>query len=174
MVGKRSQELVELVDVYRTVLELAGSVPLPTADTYPIEGTSLVPLLRGGGGARWKPKPALTMYPRCPPNATPGQDWQMDACIHSIERSEFAFMGYSMRVDAAFDSSSYRYTEFVAWNGTSLQPMWERVHSVELYNHSQPCERGTIFDCFENVNVAKDAPAGLMAELRSTLRSSYT
>ena len=135
MAGKRSQELVELVDIYRTVLDLAN-VPLPTGDTYPIEGTSLAPLL-GQAGPGWTPKVALTMYPRCPPSLVPGKDWQGDSCIHSVERSEFAVMGLSMRVDAEFDSHSYRFTKWVAWNGTSLSPIWDDVHAVELYNHSE-------------------------------------
>jgi arylsulfatase A-like enzyme len=67
MVGQRSQHLVELVDIYRTVLDLAGA-PEPTGDTLPIEGVSLAPLL--GGGGTWKPKPALTMYPRVSTLAT--------------------------------------------------------------------------------------------------------
>ena len=125
-----------------------------------MEGTSLAPLL--GGEGTWSSKVALTMYPRCPPGEP---DWKDDACIHTIERSEFAFMGYSMRVDAVFDELSYRYTEWVAWNGTSLTPMWDGVHSIELYNHSQPCRKGTIFDCYENVNVVKAAPKGLVEEV---------
>jgi hypothetical protein len=166
MVGKRSQHLVELVDIYRTVLDLAGA-PEPTSDTIPIEGVSLAPLL-GGGGA-WNPKPALTMYPRCPPGEP---DWKDDACIHTVERTEFAFMGYSMRVDAN-DGYSYRYTEWVAWDGDTLSPVWEHVHAVELYNHSAPCSAGTIFDCFENENGAKDAPPQLLRELNAALRVAF-
>lgn len=182
--GKRSQELVELVDVYRTVLDLAN-VSLPSNDTYPVEGVSLAPLLGAGEGegeegegsggrARWQSKVALTMYPRCPSDPKPGKDWVKDACIHTVERSEFAFMGYSMRADARFDGHSYRYTEYVAWNGSSLAPERpRRVHSAELYNHSAPCDRGTIFDCFENVNLVHRAPVGLLQELRDTLRRAY-
>ena len=51
--GQRSQEIVELVELFRTVLDLA-SVPLPTGDSYPIEGTSLAPLWKG---APWKLHP---------------------------------------------------------------------------------------------------------------------
>ena len=61
-VGTRSGELVELVDLYRTILDVAGA-PEPATDSVPIEGTSMAPLL--GGGGEWKAKPALTMYPRC-------------------------------------------------------------------------------------------------------------
>ena len=78
-----------------TRFDLAGA-PLPAADIYPVEGASLAPFL-GSGGPAWRRKVALTMYPRCPPNASPGQDWVDDVCIHSVERSEFSFMGYSMR-----------------------------------------------------------------------------
>ena len=166
MVGKRSQQIVELVDIYRTVLDLAG-VPEPASETYPIEGTSLGPLLSGSG--TWMPKPALTMYPRCPPGEP---DWKDDACIHTIERTEFAFMGYSMRVDAT-DGHSYRYTEWPAWDGDSLAPVWEHVHAVELYNHSAPCPAGTIFDCFENENLAKAAPPQLLRELGTGLRAAF-
>ena len=174
MVGKRSQEIVELVDIYRTVLDLAGGVPEPTEDTLPIEGKSLAPLL--GGGGRWEPKPALTMYPRCPPSSAAGEDWVDDACIHTVERSEFAYMGYSMRVDASAttDGFSYRYTEWVAWDGDTLSPVWSKVHATELYNHSQACSpAGTIFDCYENKNGAADAPPQLLSELSATLRAAF-
>ena len=158
MIGKRSQQIVELVDIYRSVLHLA-EVPEPTKDTLPIEGKSLAPLL--GGAGRWEPKPALTMYPRCPPSSIAGEDWKDDACIHTVERSEFKFMGYSMRYDAT-DGFSYRYTEWVAWDGDRLMPVWSQVHAVELYNHSQACPAGTIFDCYENKNSATRAPPQLL------------
>ena len=50
---------------------------------------------------------------------------------------------------------------------------WEQVHSRELYNHSQACEEGTIFDCYENKNEAMDAPPSLLSELSATLRTAY-
>ena len=99
-VGTRSGELVELVDLYRTILDVAGA-PEPAGDSVPIEGASLAPLL--GGGGEWKAKPALTMYPRCPPGEP---DWVQDSCIHSVERTEFAYMGYSMHIDASDGCSS--------------------------------------------------------------------
>ena len=37
--GQQTNALVELVDVYKTVCELAG-VPLPGGDTHPVEGKS--------------------------------------------------------------------------------------------------------------------------------------
>lgn len=53
---------VELTDVMPTIASLAG-VAMPTNDTVPVEGTSLVPLMVGddGGGDRF----ALTQFPRC-------------------------------------------------------------------------------------------------------------
>ena len=39
----------------------------------------------------------------------------------------FNWMGYSVRAE------QYRYTLFVAWNGTRLKPDWDAVQSEELY-----------------------------------------
>ena len=89
-----------------------------------------------------------------------------------VENSAISFMGYSMRVDAT-DGHSYRYTEWPAWDGDSLAPVWEHVHAVELYNHSAPCPAGTIFDCFENENLAKAAPPQLLRELGAGLRAAF-
>eukprot|EP01052_Picozoa_sp_SAG31_P082821 SAG31_NODE_42916_length_269_cov_0.911765_1_plen_60_part_01 len=50
--GKRTRKIVELVDIYRTMCDLVG-IPLPTNDSYPVEGDSLVPLLQDPTGARW-------------------------------------------------------------------------------------------------------------------------
>ena len=58
---RRVKGLVELVDIYRTVLDLVG-LELPK-DDWQIDGVSLRPLLEG---TKDKVKDvALTMYPRC-------------------------------------------------------------------------------------------------------------
>lgn len=38
-------------------------------------------------------------------------------------------MGYSVRSDG------FRYTLFVAWDGTALKPRWDQVWGEELYDH---------------------------------------
>ena len=80
-------------------------------------------------------------------------------------------MGYSMHIDAS-DGCSYRYTEWPAWDGDTLTPIWSRLKAVELYNHSAPCAEGTIFDCYENTNGAAGAPKQLLDELSAALRGA--
>ena len=172
--GARVRALVELVDIYRTVCDLLG-VPLPTGETHPVEGASLAPLLDDPSGASWTKTAALSTYPRCPRsvplNSTNG--WQDNSCIHATEAADFGYMGYSMRVDHT-DGAEYRFTMWAHWNGTSLTPRWDAVHSVELYNHSAPAEAGaTIFDN-EHVNIAASAPKGLVAALAARLQREFS
>jgi hypothetical protein len=58
--GQRTHQLVELVDIYKTICELAG-VPLPGHDTHLVEGASLVPLLQDPSGTGWGKTVALTV-----------------------------------------------------------------------------------------------------------------
>lgn len=190
--GTRSRALVELVDVYKTVADVMG-VSLPKEDTHPVEGASMKPLLESDPND-WGKTMALTMYPRCP---APGLDIWNNNCIHKTERMDFPFMGYSMRVDVtpselrAFEqgrgviqvdpatrqreaASQIRYTEWLAWNGTALKPIWDEVHSRELYNHTGPMKEGyTVFDSFENVNLYSGADETLKAWLAAKLRSAF-
>ena len=125
---KRVKGLVELVDIYRTVLDLVD-LELPQDESFQIDGVSLRPLIEG---TKDKVKDvALTMYPRCMHIGMPvygargipgGED---NSCLN-IERTEFTWMGYTMRTER------YRYTEWVAWNGTSLSPNWDNVTAREF------------------------------------------
>lgn len=45
----------------------------------------------GGGGGGWTKTAALTTYPRCPQQGLPA--WDLNSCIHSTERVDFAYMG---------------------------------------------------------------------------------
>jgi hypothetical protein len=69
------------------------SVPLPRHDTYPIEGTSMVPLLQDPTGTGWNKVVGLTQYPRCPREVDqPREDWEKNSCIHSTEAADFGWM----------------------------------------------------------------------------------
>lgn len=78
-------------------------------------------------------------------------------------------MGYTIR------TTEYRYTEFVKWNGSTLAPDWDDVHSAELYDHREDLpgegnwERR---DDFEDVNQIETADAKLIAELSAKLRAA--
>ena len=79
-------------------------------------------------------------------------------------------MGYSIRTD------SWRYTAWVGWNGTALQPRWDDVNATELYSHvlkpGGPTDQS--FDAWENANeVARPEHAALVAQLHAQLRAHF-
>ena len=176
-VGARVAAPVELVDIYKTVCDALG-VGLPRGDTHPVEGTSLLPLLRTPGAAAappgWTKDAALTTFPRCPQPGHP--DWQQNDCIHSIERSSFGYMGYSMLYRNPADGTTLRYTEWLKWNGTALRPLLGAgaLKAVELYNHTEPLPAGASnFDAYENSNLAPGADPVLLRKLRAKLRAEF-
>eukprot|EP01051_Picozoa_sp_SAG22_P006858 SAG22_NODE_464_length_10191_cov_14.495541_5_plen_146_part_00 len=110
----------------------------------------------------------LTQYPRCPrvlaadgegPGLDARLDWKQNSCIHSTERSDFGFMGYSMMTDHT-DGHSYRFVMWSKWNGSSLSPIWDEFKAIELYNHSAMLPEGVTmaspFDSYESRNLAND------------------
>jgi hypothetical protein len=163
--GQRAAAPVELVDVMPTLLDLAGVSP-PPGDSLPLDGESLVPLLLD------PTRPALpgrsvarSTYPRCPRHGA--AIWN-DSCIHTVERTLFPYMGYSIR------DTGWRFTAFFAWNGTSLSPNRPlATYSTELYDHRSDVPGGPDFepnDFYEDVNVADlypDVAQAMLAELKT-------
>ena len=161
-VGRRTDALVELSDLYPTIMELAG-VPLPPGET--LDGASLVPAMQGSAG----PRPhALSVYPRCPADTRNSSDMFASNDCCTVERSAFFSLGVSLRTD------TWRYTEWPLWNGSVLAPQWDApLIGAELYNHTG--DDGSNFDgAFEVVNLAEDAAyAGLRTQLSAQLRTAY-
>ena len=139
--GKRTIALVELIDLYPTLVELAG---LPPAREENLEGKSLAALF--DDVSRSVKNASLSQYPRCNPDPDVSKK---DSCKQT-NRTEIGYMGYSMRTDR------YRYTEWVKWNGTDLKPEWSNQIGVELYDHQNDDEAD--FDAFENENIASKNP----------------
>ena len=183
--GVVSDEIVELIDVFPTLADLAN-VTAP-AD---LDGESLVPALlraaKAGAGAgalagsgppaeAVAPPPhagsyALSVYPRCPASLSNASNlWQANDCL-MVERSAFLVMGVSIR------TLRWRYNEWLRWNGSELAPAWglEPV-GVELYDHEGDAgNSSTTYDLFEVVNVAGDpANAPVVAALSAQLRAAY-
>lgn len=124
------REVVELVDLFPTLVDAAGFPPLPTCpkknkrDILCTEGRSLMSLIENNNTVQWK-NLAFSQYPRM---ASDGN----------------YVMGYSVR------SNQYRYTEWVDFTmGPKYEPIWGRIlhhSSVELYDHEK--------DPMENINLA--------------------
>lgn len=169
--ARRSDSLVELVDVLPTIAALAG-VPLPPNEAF--DGVSMLPLLGHAlgpqppvvevadvdmgrtsvgsafncGGPRCEGSTkaaAFSQYPRRVTDAS--RPWHGNSIIHH-NRSTFTHMGYSAR------TTGWRYTEWVAWDGAALAPVWDAVAARELYDHRGEATYPTNFDVGELENVA--------------------
>ena len=191
--GGATAELAELVDVFPTLLSLAG---LLTADAVPdvheLQGISLVPVLEHvaaqrraaqqqgggeGGGAVVEALPvwrngSFSQYPRCM-NSTAALGAEpflgsADPCT-GVPSNEFTHMGHTLR------TVRWRYTEWPRWACTEVDVCagavdWSAVDGVELYDHLG--DDGSSFDDFENANVAADpANAQLVRQLSAALRA---
>eukprot|EP00118_Oscarella_pearsei_P008951 m.48733 g.48733 ORF g.48733 m.48733 type:complete len:497 (+) comp33920_c0_seq1:244-1734(+) len=140
--GKRISTPVELIDVYPTLVDLAG---LPKANET-LDGRSLKsmfdhPAKEGKGYA-------LSQFPRCPK-----VQGGFTGCLHK-KSGHFKYMGYSLR------TRSHRYTEWVTWNMTTKEPSWANVVARELYAYKR--------NDYEVKNVA-DAKPGLVKRLSKRL-----
>ena len=119
-VPRRSNALIELIDVMPSIFKLIG---LPPADVAkgdaPLDGVSFAPLLEGSSRDDYTPKPFVwAQYPRCPTHANvTSLLWLTNLCIET-PASKFGWMGYSLR-----SADGWRYNAWFAWNGTSLAPI---------------------------------------------------
>lgn len=123
------QRVVELVDVFPTLVDIA-ELPLlpicPEDSNYPdacTEGMSLLPLLRA-------PRYA---------HRHKTFKWEKPAFSQSF-RPDGPYMGYSVR------TLDYRYTKWVAYDILQFRPLWQSVVGEELYDYRE--------DPDENSNVA--------------------
>ena len=144
---KTSQGLVELVDIFPSLVELAGLPPLKTCPrssfnvTVCTEGHSFVPLIKNATFSpqgpsvikNWK-SAVFSQYPR--PTLQPEADSDQPRAVDS------RFMGYSMRTNL------YRYTEWIQFYPNNFTVNWSKVFAKELYDHYTDTE--------EHVNVAAD------------------
>ena len=151
-----------VVSRYRTLADLSGLGPVEPG----VEGTSLAPLFDdaaerspavAAAAAALSDKVALSQFARCNcvnhtgsvyDSSGPGghDGYICDHCV-SNKPPTFQFMGLSLR-----SPRGWRYTEWLAWNGTAIAPNWHDVRGVELYDHRG--DDGTNFDAYENVNLA--------------------
>ncbi|XP_065196694.1 iduronate 2-sulfatase-like [Sycon ciliatum] len=160
--GMQTDALVELIDIYPTLTDLAELPPPELCPAHShnitvcVEGVSVAPLLKDPQQT-WK-KAAFSQYPRpnsgltILPNHTfpkgPGE----------------AVMGYTVR------THQWRYTEWVRFNHTNAIPNWTEVWGRELYDHSTP---STNYND-ENVNKAYERGVeGVIVQLKETLVAGW-
>ncbi|KAK3606715.1 hypothetical protein CHS0354_005853 [Potamilus streckersoni] len=158
-------ELVELVDIFPTLSQLAG-LQVPTTcpensstNTFCTEGVSLVPLLTltidksssDKPSMKWK-SAVFSQYPR-------PDDFPMN---NSDEPSlqDIKIMGYSMK------TANYSYTEWVGFDPDRFMMNWSDCHARELYIHDlDPSE--------DNNVVALRHYQGLVNELSQKLHDGW-
>lgn len=173
--GVPTDALAELVDVYPTLVDLAGiKMPTGEAGAY-LTGTSLAPILEGKV-AQVKDA-ALAQFPRCWQNNThytgskPGDErnrtnsfMSMSDC-HWTQRHFIDFMGYKMR------THNMSITVWTRWDGANLRPDWNETIATELYSHvGDNGMAPAAFDDYENVNLASRPEYGpVLKTLRAKL-----
>ena len=162
--GMRTKALVELIDIFPSVTELAGlEVPPQCPEDNKklltcVEGSSVAPLLKNPN-IQWK-RAAFSQYPR--PNA--GLSVIPNEPPFPQDSHGEAVMGYTIRVD------SYRFTDWYRFDRTTGIPHFNDIWGTELYNHTQPV---TFFND-ENINLAgKPEMKSLVEELRRMLQAGW-
>lgn len=169
---QRVQTIVESVDLYPTLANLAGLPPPPDVD-----GSNLFAFLdsahppktmdrswedellhadddMGGAGRPFLAisnemgRAAFSEYPRCCHNlSTP---WDDTTSCTRTPRTQFTAMGYSVRVDA------WRYTVWLHWDAQRLVGDFSRpLIARELYAHPAGTADAS-FDATENANVVDE------------------
>ena len=176
-VGARTNTVVELVSLYRTLADLAG-IPDAAIESG-VQGQNFASVIRNngaGGDSSWtgsrpamhrsidasavdaspplREEPpigfALSQMTRCAkPNASATNSQGYDPCAKTPGMlMEYSYMGYSIR------TMEWRFSIWAIWNATTLCPNWSSPANVfELYDHRDDTA-AVDFDGTENVNVA--------------------
>ena len=162
--GIRTKALVELIDIFPSITELAGlEVPpmCPEEDNKLlacVEGVSVTPLIKNPNQP-WK-KAAFSQYSR--PSA--GMTVVPNEPPYSSNEHGENVMGYSLRVD------QYHFIEWYRFNRTTATPDWNDIWGTELYNHTEP----VVFFNDENVNLAKQPEMkSVIEELRQMIKDGW-
>lgn len=155
-----SNAIVQLVDIYPTLLELAGlALPDPS-----LRGKSLAPLLRyaqaagnitaaaAAAAAADGFVAAFSQYPRClstrmAPSGLADEGFLWNRQCAMLENEKIDVMGYSVRVEG------WRYTEWYHWEERRSRPRWnaEGQVAVELYEMDKGRREGKEEDITPNV-----------------------
>ena len=116
--GMRTSTLVELIDIFPSLTDLAGvKVPPLCAD--------MLACLCGGRQCRSiAVRPQTNLEERC--------FLSIPSPVHRVIFYEEAVMGYAVRSD------TYRFVEWYGFHRTSAKANWDDVWGTEHYNHTHP------------------------------------
>ena len=165
----RSNQFVELVDIYPTLVGLAG-IPEPEG----LDGRSLVSVIKRPHEPKNHRDYAQSQFAHCCGWGPVDANRQCGACGMKATE-DISYMGYAVR------NRIYRLVVWYRWDNRAGLPQCNGLMAVELYNHSGDTGLGAAsFDDFEVLNVAANKSLGdvltpadeLMAEmLRREMKS---
>jgi len=166
--GKRTQVKAELIDMYRTLAELAGFSSVEEG----VQGMSLAPVFDDPEHlpAGLAEKAAFSQIPRCgchggyKNNST---ECGLNVCVDTpLWSPNFDFMGYTIRTD------DWRYTAWVPWSSMDEGPDWTRFPSEgasELFNLQGDTGRDFDFDGYSKNLASEPSMAQIVRELYERL-----
>ena len=141
--GARTTVRAELVDVYRTLVDLAGLDA--SAIQADVQGQSLAPLLAAPAAppAPLAAKNAYSQIGSCACREYTRHNWTGLECdagrCYETNVTKFDFMGYTMNTH-----DGWRFTTWVHMDNTTARVDWARPTFEELYN--QTMDVGATFD----------------------------
>ena len=177
-VGQRSGVRAELVDLYKTIVELAGlNASAIQAD---VQGVSLAPLFAAPAAPPppLATKAAFSQIGSCACRvyeiATPAMNWTGPECdanrCAGTNATAFDFMGYSM-----ITPEGWRFTAWVAMDNATARVDWFKPTFHELYDLTADPHNDFDLDAYA-VNVAAAFPdrvAAFLAEMKAAVLSWY-
>jgi hypothetical protein len=153
----RAETFVELVDIYPTLVELAG-LPMPPD----LEGRSLLHTMKNPYD-RGHRALASSQFAHCCPWGSYDAHRECGAC-EKLANDRITYMGYAVR------NAKYRFVAWYRWNGEEAEPMCNGLMAVELYKHDGDNGQGDkTFNEFEYQNLAANLSLG--SELHKLKRS---
>ena len=152
--GRNTDALIDLVDLYPTLTDLAG-LPPPNAEPHLAKDSKSAVALFSDPGVAGLRTASFSQYPRC---GDAGPAVEQGSC-NIVDKHEFKYMGYSVR------TAAWRYTAWMPWVATALSVDWKATpYAEELYDHA--LDDGTDFNAFENENLVApgaDHPPAVVA-----------
>ncbi len=140
-VGARTQVFAELVDLYRTLVDLAG---LNASDIQPdVQGKSLAPVFDTPATPPSElQNVAFSQIASCSCKEYTVGNWTGLECnsgrCAKVNVSNFDFMGYTMISNdvSITNGGKWRYTIWASWDNTTERVDWTRPTYDELYDQS--------------------------------------